>query len=213
MDFTRPVESLIPGAQGRLLATLARVEAEVPITRVAELAGVGRTQASTVLGELASLGVLKRREIGRTVLVSLDRTNAAGRLIDELSRLRSEVLAEIGVLARGLQPIPESVAVFGSFARGEAEVDSDLDLLVVRPSDVDDDKWADAMTEFATRVTSLTGNHTQLHEVSTVDLRRRARPGRAKLGQSFWSSVARDAITLAGSDVRYLIGGSGDPKR
>jgi hypothetical protein len=45
MDFQRPVETLISGATGRLLATLARVDAELPISTLARVAGVGRTRA------------------------------------------------------------------------------------------------------------------------------------------------------------------------
>ncbi|MGO8874930.1 MAG: hypothetical protein ACLQNG_04090 [Acidimicrobiales bacterium] len=32
MDYPRPVEAVIPGATGRLLAALARVEAELPVS-------------------------------------------------------------------------------------------------------------------------------------------------------------------------------------
>lgn len=207
------MEALIPGAQGRLLSALARIDAEVPVTTVAQIAGVGRTQASAILARLASFGVVTRREVGRTVLVALDRANAAGRLVDQLANLRSRTLAEIAALARELEPTPQSVAVYGSFARGDADVDSDIDLLVVRPTYVDDDKWADALTEFATQVTALTGNRCQLNEVDAADLRRKARSNRAKVGQHFWSSVVRDAITLAGSDLRNLIGGSRGAER
>lgn len=206
MDFVRPVEALIPGAQGRLLAVLARVEAELPVTTVAELAGVGRTQASTILGELAALGVISRKEVGRTVLVSLDRASAAGRLVGRLARLRTEVLEEIGVMARRLEPMPASVAVFGSFARGDAGADSDIDILIVRPLDVDEAKWADALIEFAGAVTQLAGNRAQLHEVEVEELSRRARSGRMKPGQMFWSSVLVDSITLVGSDPQHLVG-------
>ncbi|MHB1712049.1 MAG: hypothetical protein ACYCV7_11705 [Acidimicrobiales bacterium] len=59
-DFSRPIQSIIPGAQGRLLAALARVDAEMPVTTVAQLAGVGRARASGILGELAALGVAGR---------------------------------------------------------------------------------------------------------------------------------------------------------
>ena len=61
MDFSRPVEALIPGAQGRVLGALARVDAELPVSTLAAVAGVGRTRASAVLGKLADLGVVSRR--------------------------------------------------------------------------------------------------------------------------------------------------------
>jgi len=87
MDYVRPVEAVVPGATGRLLAALARVEAELPVSTLASIAGVGRTRASGIIAELSALGVVERREIGRTVLVSLARHSAAGEVIDRLAHL------------------------------------------------------------------------------------------------------------------------------
>ena len=131
----RPVEAVIPGATGRLLAALARVEAELPVSTLANIAGVGRTRASGIIGELSALGIVERREIGRTVMVSLARHSAAGELIDRLAHLGSEVIARLRALATKLEPAPETLLVFGSFARGEADADSDLDVLAVRSPD------------------------------------------------------------------------------
>jgi len=208
VDFSRPIQSVIPGAQGRLLAALARVDAELPVTTVAQLASVGRTRASGILSELAALGIVDRREVGRTVLVALDRSNAAGRLIHQLGGLRTGVLEELALLARALDPAPCSVVVFGSFARGEAGPDSDIDLLAVRPSPVDEERWAEGLAEFTRQVGMLTGNRPQVLELQLGALRRRALSGRAKVGGAFWSSVLHDGITVAGSDLRSLIGES-----
>ena len=105
MDFRRPVEAIVPGATGRLLAALGRVEAELPVSTLAQVAGVGRTRASGILAELADLGVVTRREIGRAVLVSLSRDNAAGRLIDELANLRRGVIDRLCQLASEIEPL------------------------------------------------------------------------------------------------------------
>src|SRR6266496_2429165 len=118
MDFTRPLEALIPGATGRLLGALARVQAELPVSTLATVAGVGRTRASAVLKELAELGVISRRQVGPTVLVRLERANAAGQLVARLAGLRIQVIEEMRELARDLDPPPLSLTLFGSLARG-----------------------------------------------------------------------------------------------
>jgi predicted transcriptional regulator of viral defense system len=61
MDYSHPVEALIPGVQGRVLSTLARTEPELTMRGVAELAGVSPQQASLVLARLVELGVETRR--------------------------------------------------------------------------------------------------------------------------------------------------------
>src|SRR5680860_1498441 len=49
VDFVRPIESIIPGAQGRLLGALARVEAPLNLRRLAQVSRVSLAQASRCL--------------------------------------------------------------------------------------------------------------------------------------------------------------------
>ena len=52
-------------------------------------------------------------------------------------------LAEMREAARLIKPAPLSLVVFGSFARGEAGPDSDVNVLAVRPDEAADleDVW------------------------------------------------------------------------
>src|ERR1035437_11079226 len=129
MNLSRPVETLIPCAQGRLLGTLARVDAELTVSALAAVAGVGRPRASAVLSALADLGVVSRREVGPTVLVRLERGNAAGQVVARLAGLRSQVIEELRELAGGLDPQPVSLSLFGSLARGNVERTGGVDPL------------------------------------------------------------------------------------
>lgn len=71
VDFVRPVQSLIPGAQGRVLDVLARTTAELNLGTVARLAGVSAAQASRVLPRLVELGVVARRDVPPSSLYRL----------------------------------------------------------------------------------------------------------------------------------------------
>jgi predicted nucleotidyltransferase len=206
VDYRRPVEAVIPGATGRLLAALAQVEAELPVSTLARLAGVGRTRASGIIGELSDLGIVERREIGRTVLVSLAKHSVAGALIDRLAHLGSEVIARLRTLASELDPAPETLLMFGSFARGEADSHSDLDLLAVRSPSANPDKWAAALSVFAEQAHELAGSPVQVLDYDLDELRRKAGP-RARVGRDFWNAVRRDAIVLTGSQLDDLIDG------
>jgi predicted nucleotidyltransferase len=204
MDYVRPVEAVIPGATGRLLAALARIEAELPVSTVANIAGVGRTRASGIIAELSALGVVERREIGRTVLVSLARQSAAGELIDRLAHLDSEVIARLRSLAAKIEPAPETLLVFGSFARGEADADSDLEVLAVRSPTANPERWAASLSGFAEEARAFAGSPVQLLDYDLDDLRRKA-GSRAKEGREFWREVRRDAIVLVGSPFDELV--------
>ena len=207
MDFSRPVEALIPGAQGRVLGALARVDAELPVSTLAAVAGVGRTRASAVLGKLADLGVVSRREVGPTVLVRLERRNAVGELVAGLAGLRSGVIEALRQLAAGLDPPPVGLFLFGSLARGNADLASDIDFLAVRPEGADEARWAASLTEFSAHARILTGNRIQVLDYELSDLRRRYTTDDDAAGALFWRSVAEDALTLVGADFREIVEG------
>lgn len=63
VDFVRPIEAIVPGAQGRVLAVLAETTAELDLRTIAKLAAVSIVQASRVLPGLVELGVVERREV------------------------------------------------------------------------------------------------------------------------------------------------------
>lgn len=204
MDFERPVEAVIPGATGRLLAALARVDTELPISALARVAGVGRTRASGLVSHLHQLGVVDRRDIGRITMVSLARDNAAGALIDRLGHLRTDVLDRLRGLAGEISPSPATLAVYGSFARGEATTESDIDVLAVRRRGADADAWSIALSAFASSARRLTGNPIQILDYDLDELRRKA-GSRASTGKAFWSGLRQDSIVLVGASVDSLL--------
>jgi len=158
------------------------------------------------LARKVPLGVVERREVGHTVLVSLARHSAAGELVDRLAHLGSEVIARLRSLAHKIEPVPETLLIFGSFARGEADADSDLDVLAVHTPAANPDKWAASLSGFAEEAQAFAGSPVQLLDYDLDELRRKA-GSRAKEGREFWREVRRDAIVLVGSPLDDLVGG------
>src|SRR3546814_16983237 len=77
----------------------------------------------------------------------------------------------MGRLAGALPYPPVSVIVFGSFARRTAEAESDIDVVVVRPSEVDeddeiDDRWSASLEAWRRDVRRLTGHPVEVLAVS-----------------------------------------------
>jgi predicted nucleotidyltransferase len=201
VDFRRPVEAVIPGVQGRILAVLAETTADLNLRTVARLASVSPAQASRVLPDLVRLGLVERQEAPPSALFSLVDDNIASRAVRALSRARGAVLEELAAIAGTLDPVPASVIVFGSFARGEADESSDLDVVFVRPPDVgeEDDRWAAAVEEWRTAIRRLTGNRVQILEVDHRDISRRLRSTKP-----LWVDVMRDGITVYGAPIEDL---------
>ena len=202
MDFVHPVQAVIPGAQGRMLAVLAETTAELNLRTLARLAGVSVAQASRVMPELVDLGLVERREVPPSSQFRLNRSNVAAQAIIDLARSRDTALNRIAAAAQA-QPIPPvSVIIFGSFARGEAGVDSDIDAVVIRPYDIaeDDDAWGTSIETWRTEVRAITGNPVEILEIDhTVAVSRLA--GTEKL----WRDIARDGITVQGLTITELL--------
>ncbi|MDQ3677438.1 MAG: helix-turn-helix domain-containing protein [Actinomycetota bacterium] len=203
MDFARPVQAVIPGAQGRILAVLAETTAELNLRMIARLAGVSTAQASRLLPSLVQLGVLERREAPPSQLFRFVQENVAARAISALTNARRTVLDELGQAAGDLEPPPACVIVFGSFARGEADAESDLDLIVVRPSgtDEDDERWRESVNRLRLRAQRLTGNRVEIVETDATKVRGLLR-GRTPL----WLDVRREGIVVFGTGLADLAG-------
>lgn len=197
MDYVHSVEALIPGVQGRVLGALARTQGELSMRQVAKLAAVSPTQASEVLGRLGKLGVIQRRDVGRSALVTLDRSNAAGQLIERLATLHRDVLDQLRGAATDIAPAPAALVVFGSFARGQATPASDVDVLAVRPkgTGADDPHWVSSLGHWADLTGHITGNPVNLLDVALSDVR-----PRPKLDGRLWRNIKTDGISLVGPD-------------
>ena len=202
VDFVHPVQAVIPGAQGRVLAVLAETTAELNLSTLARLAGVSVAQASRVMPGLVDLGLVERREIPPSSQFRLVRENVAAQAIIDLARSRDTALDRIGAAAAALPFPPVSVIVFGSFARGEAGVHSDLDAIIVRPDDVDedDDAWATAIERWRSDAQTITGNRIEILEVARHEVGTKL-AGRAPL----WRDVVRDGVVVNGLTIDELM--------
>ena len=195
MDYVNPVEALIPGVQGRVLTVLARTEAELTMRSVAELAGVSANQATVVLNRLVRLGIVERRDVGAAALVRLVRENEAARSVLSLVDLRQGVLARLAGEARKIRPAPACLVVFGSFARGDAHENSDIDVLAVPPPEaqVDDGRWTAALGQWSDRAARIAGNPVNLLEATMDELPKLVRREREP-----WRTIVEEGVVLVG---------------
>ena len=201
MDFVRPIEAIVPGAQGRVLAVLAETTAELNLRTIAQLAGISEAQASRLLPELVALGVVERREVPPASLFRLVPEHVASRALLALARSTDSVLDEMGRLAGALPRPPVSVIVFGSFARMEADAESDIDVVVVRPAGVgeDSDAWAESLEAWRSDVRRLTGNRVEVLELGAEEAARKV-SGRSHV----WADIHRDGRVVHGLGIDEL---------
>ena len=205
MDFVRPIEAIVPGVQGRVLSVLAETTADINMRTIARLADVSLAQASRVLARLVELGVVERRDVPPSSLFQLVRQHVAVGPLLALARARDALIGEMGRLAAGLPLVPVSVIVFGSFARGEADVDSAIDTVLVRPAGVDesDELWSESVEQWRASVRRASGNRVEVLEagsdevVAVLNTRRQV-----------WRDIRRQGLVVHGLSLADLESGS-----
>lgn len=200
VDYRKPVEALIPGAQGRILGVLARAGAPLNLRTLARLAGISPGQASRVLPRLVELGVVQRTEVPPSALFELPKQNFAAELVRDLVDAHGALLQEMRRTGAKLRPAAASMVLFGSAATGDARASSDIDVLIVRRADAtDDDVWTAAITRWVAHIREFSGNPVNVLEEEERDIPRLLRSRR-----SLWDSIRSQGVLLAGKPLDEL---------
>lgn len=200
MDLSRPLAVVTPTLDAAVLQALAATTSWVSGLQVHRLGGAGSPDGvRKVLARLVRQGIVLASEHPHATLYALNRDHVAAQSIVSLTLLRGVVVERISA-AFGAAPVPVlHASLFGSFARGEATVDSDIDVLVVLdvPDRAPDDGRAAFLDELAVDVRRWTGNRAQI-----VDLRPPVLAEMVAAGDPLVDSWRADHVHLAG--IRLL---------
>lgn len=197
MDLGSPVLDVAPAVRGALLQALARLEQPVTRRRLAAAAGVAPGNASAVIEELIQAGLVSETVAGRSSMVVLNRDHLAVGPVLALAGLRGELIRR---LRDRLSAWPElnGAWLFGSVARGDADSDSDVDLLIVA-DDLQSHDLHERLSRLQADVRSWTGNDLQLLEHSPSSWRKLVRAKNPLVEQ-----IRLDGIALAGGTASLL---------
>lgn len=200
VDVARPYAAVAPGIEGEALVVLAGTTAPLTGRQIARLVRRGTSPSvSAALGRLVEQGLVHRQEAGRAYLHTLNRDHLAAPVVERLAGLRAELLRRLRDRIGRWEPAPLHASMFGSAARADGDTTSDIDLLIVRPRDVDEDdaSWRAQLDALGESVLAWTGNHAGIVELGEADLTELRRNPPAILGD-----LRADAIDLAGLPVR-----------
>jgi predicted nucleotidyltransferase len=195
-----PLQSMIPGATGRVLGVLVQTTMPLSGRAIGDLAGVSPAQAARVLHGLEEFGIVEGRSAPPAILYSLVADHVATEPLMMLSNLPARFVERMAHEIAALDPRPASVGAYGSFARNEAGRDSDIDLLVVRPRDTaDDDDWAAVVEAVRAQARRLSGNHIDILEVGQAEVPRLLRAKRP-----LWREIVRDFRLIYGFPLQDM---------
>jgi len=121
----------------KVLRVLDGVSVPLSGRQIAQQAGITYQAVNATLGQLAEIGVVQVSRSGNARLYQLESNHILiQQLVKPLFRfeysLRDDMIRDI---REALSPLAESVVMFGSFARGDQTLSSDVDLVVVISDD------------------------------------------------------------------------------
>jgi predicted nucleotidyltransferase len=198
MDFQRPLSVVAPTLDGDVLGVLAGADEEFTGRRIHQVLGRYSEQGIRKAADrLVRQGIVIRRQAGQAKLYSLNRSHLAAPYIEGLGSLRAKLIERLKSSVEAWEKPATVVFLFGSVARGEAGVESDLDLFVLRRADTpqSDPVWQQQLADLERAATDWTGNEARVLEYGHRQL---ADPEVRKLVRQ----VIRDGVPIVGTRVR-----------
>jgi len=154
-----PLRGIIPTLDAPVIETLAATTRPLTGREVNRIAGVGSARGvQLVLRRLASQGLVLVEERGNAGFYLANREHLAWPALESLARLRLALRARLSeeIGAWPIQPLHASV--FGSAARGDGDSASDIDLLMIRPDEIESvELWDDQLDRLRDGVPRWTG--------------------------------------------------------
>jgi predicted nucleotidyltransferase len=194
MLFGEPFGGVIPGVRGAVLGVLLRTDAPLTGRQVHALVSDDYSlwTVQGALKTLTQLGLVNTQTIGRAGVhtVNEDHVSVAPlrALLDPIAVLTDTVRDVVGDEV-------QTVVLFGSIARREAKIDSDVDLAVIAPPE-----W-DRRTDLEDAVRTRLGNACDVLVFTLEDFTRLS-----DTGEPVGREILTDGVPLVGSIPRMTSG-------
>jgi predicted nucleotidyltransferase len=144
------------------------------------------------LQRLAGQGIVTADSTGTAPTYRFNAEHIAAPAVRDLARLRTLLLDRLTTTVEAWDVPPVYGAMFGSAARGEMRPDSDIDLLLIRPDESDEDTWEAQTLDLGLAIRRWTGNPAELLVFTEMEVANHA-------DERVLHDVVRDGLTFAGS--------------
>lgn len=190
MYFSQPFGGIIPGVRGAVLAALMRTGTPLTGRQVHGLVSDDYSlwTVQEALKELGQLGVVETQKIGRAGVHTVNEDHSS---VLPLRALLDPVAILQDVVSAVADEEVTTVILFGSIARGEATIDSDIDLAVIAA-----EGW-DKRIELEDQVRIRLGNNCDVLLFTAAEFDRLV-----GTGEPVVRNILRDGVALIGDKPR-----------
>lgn len=204
MRFHNPLDDIWNSeVKTRLLRVLYRTGGSYTGRRLAGLVGYSHTHTTATLADLEAQGLVKMRRAGNSYMFSVNINNeiVSGVLVPAFE-FESELTNNLADrFYDGLGKTLVSVTMFGSVARGEETVESDVDLLLVVKDGIDREKTESKVSEISHEAYLAFGCSVVPIVVTQVEYERKL-----KRKQGFWREIPKEGQPIPRKRERAMIG-------
>lgn len=200
MQLQRPLAVVASSVSVDVLAVLAQADAAFTPPELHRVIGEhSEDGVRRALRMLDQQGIVLSERVGQAGRYRLNRQHLAAPHLVALAALRQTLIDQLRTLIDGWSVPCAYAALFGSAARGDMAVDSDIDLFVVRTQGVDigDQRWDDQIDMLEATTQAWTGNDVRALQQDEAEVRGGLRAGRRVL-----VDIRDHGVRLAGtSDI------------
>ena len=186
-------------ANVRVLRELVRHGGALGASRLARDAGLSRQGAHNALDVLSSAGVLEELGAGRSVLYQVDTRHPLTLALKALFQAEETRVQAILDAVREAVQAPEIIGawIYGSFARGEDDLASDLDIAVL--TDRPDLAAIEHVRELLDLAADKLGFTPSVVGIDRMDAERMSD------GEPWWNNLVREALVIKGGRPESLV--------
>ena len=164
---------------------------------LARMTGVSHTTASREAEELSAMGLVHIQVIGRAYVITANRDSVLFQSVQEWVKVEEALRAAfVRAIREPLEGACLSATIFGSYAAGTADSDSDLDLLVVTDTPK---RTLERLHDLVIHVLRRFGVRVSPRVLTPSEVRRKGSP-------SFVRSARDHGITVAGKTLAEVMG-------
>lgn len=203
MLLDRPLDNILGQySKVKILRFLIKSQAQLNGREIAKNVGLSHVKAHTALKDLTKNGVVNMRSVGSSLVYWLNEEHF---LVKEIIRPAFEKEEDIFchivriILKEINPPRPLSIILFGSFAKGGASADSDIDIIIIYPHSKNKPLIDRELSEAEKKITSLFGNH-----LASVSLLVNEFQKKLKKKDAFIDEIIRTGKVIYGKNISEL---------